>query len=334
MESPSQEGPTRGERVLLTGATGFVGRHVLFALRAAGYRVRCATRSPEAAAARDPQSEWVRFDLDDPESVAPALAGCGSALFLVHAMGGASGGDYPEREREEALRFREAARSAGLRRVVYLGGVTPQGAAPSKHLQSRLDTGEVLRSGGVSTIELRAAMVIGAGSAGWQMVHDLAQRLPAMLLPRWLRNFSWPVSIDDVAAALLGALADPSPGSAWYELPGPERIAHRELMRRVAGRLGKRPLLLSVPVLSPRLSSYWIALVTSTEFALIRELVEGIRHDLDPSGPLIWERIPAYARLDLETSITRALRDQRYVGSVTAEHQRELAEIGLTFALG
>lgn len=319
--------------MLLTGATGFVGRHVRLALRAAGYHVRCASRSPEAAAARDPQGEWVRFDLDDPTSVKPALEGCQSALFFVHAMGGGSGGDYPEREREEALRFRAAAEEVGLRRVVYLGGVTPQGVKPSKHLQSRLDTGETLRSGKVSTIELRAAMVIGAGSAGWQMVYDLARRLPAMLLPRWLRNVSWPVSIDDVAAACLAALAKPGSESCWYELPGPERIAHRDLMRRVAKQLGKRPLLLNVPVLTPRLSSYWIAMVTSTEFALIRELVEGIRHDLEPSGPSIWELIPDYERLDLETSIARALRDQRYVGSVTAEHQAELSAVGRAFKL-
>lgn len=319
--------------MLLTGATGFVGRHVRFALRAAGYHVRCATRSPEAAKARDPQSDWVRFDLDDAESVRPALEGCQSALFFVHAMGGGSGGDYPERERQEALRFRAAAEDVGLRRVVYLGGVTPQGKKPSKHLQSRLDTGATLRGGAVSTIELRAAMVIGAGSAGWQMVHDIARRLPAMLLPRWLRNVSWPVYIDDVAAACLASLAKSGQESAWYELSGPERISHRDLMRRVAGQLGKKPLLLNVPVLTPRLSSYWIAMVTSTEYALIRELVEGIRHDLDPSGPLIWELIPDYARLDLDTSISRALRDQRYVGSVTSEHQHELTEVGRAFKL-
>ena len=165
------------------------------------------------------------------------------------------------------------------------------------------------------------------------MVYDIARRLPAMLLPRWLRNSSWPVSIDDTAAACLAALAKPGRESAWYELPGPERITHRELMRRVAAQLGKRPLLINVPVLTPRLSSYWIAMVTSTDFALIRELVEGIRHDLEPSGPPIWELAPDYVRLDLETSIARALRDQAYVGSVTAAHQQELAEVGRAFKL-
>lgn len=328
------EPPAEGECVLLTGATGFVGRYAYPALRAAGYRVRCASRRPDQAELDFPDREWVRYDAEDPATVGPALEGCSSALFLVHGMGSSSSAaDYPERERAAATAFREAAEAAGLRRVVYLGGVAPQGR-PSKHLQSRLDTGEVLRSGAVSTIELRAAMVVGLGSSSWLMLRDLAKRLPAMLLPRWLRNHSWPVSIDDVVAALLIALAHPDDSSAWFDAPGPERLSHRDLMVRVAKLMGKSPRMISVPVLSPRLSSYWIGLVTRTDFSLARELVEGLRFDLDPSGTSIWTLAPDHELQSLDDMIRNALAEEGRRTSPTAEHREKLAALGARLAPG
>ena len=294
--------------------------------------MRCTSRRPQEAAARDPGSEWVELDVERPETVRAALAGCQSAVFLVHGMGSGES-DYPERERAAALCFRQAAKEHGLRRVVYLGGVAPQGR-PSKHLKSRLDTGELLRIGGVSTIELRAAMIIGQGSSSWLMLRDLAKRLPAMLLPRWLKNHSWPVAIDDVVAGLLIALAQPKGGSRWYDVPGPERISHTDMLRRVAGQLGKTPRLINVPVLSPRLSSYWIGLVTRTELSLARELVEGLRHDLDPSGPTIWELAPDHDLLGLDASVAQALRDETRREVPTLEHLKPLVALGERFALG
>lgn len=306
--------------VLLTGATGFVGRHALPALRAAGWRVRCGARDPARAALRDPESEWVRCDLDQPATLATALTGCRAALYLVHGMG-AGRSDYPAREQAEALAFRAAAEAAGVRRVVYLGGVAPQGA-PSKHLGSRLQTGEVLRGGALSAIELRAGMVIGVGSAGWQVTCDLARRLPAMLLPRWLHNSSWPVAIEDVVAALLLALELELPGSAWFDLPGPERVTYKELLRRVARAMGRRPLMIDVPALSPRLSSYWIGLVTRADVSLARELVEGLRGDLDPSGPTLWSLAPAHRLRGLDEAIADALRDE-HLNETPGEELRE-----------
>jgi uncharacterized protein YbjT (DUF2867 family) len=174
------------KRILLTGATGFVGQYLYPALVAAGFEVRCATRKPQEARKRFPGRDWVEFDVERPETIGAALSNCAHAFYLIHGMAG--GGDYPEREARSARNFLCAAREAGTQRVIYLGGVLPASSRPSKHLASRQRTGEILRSGDVDTIELRAAMIIGEGSTSWTMVRDLAARLPAMVLPRWLRN--------------------------------------------------------------------------------------------------------------------------------------------------
>jgi len=293
--------------ILLTGATGFVGSHLLVALRAAGHRVRCATRSPDEARVKAPELDWVAVDLLKPATLVPALAGCDAAVFLVHAMG-TGHDDYPERERESAKSFAEAAGKAGVQRIVYLGGVMPAKGA-SRHLRSRERTGAILRTGPVETIELRAAMVIGAGSTSWIMVRDLARRLPAMVLPRWLRNTSYPIAIEDVVHGLVAALALPAGPSRIYELPGRERLSHRDLLVRVAAAMGQHPMLLSIPILSPRLSSYWIALVTRTSLAMAKELVEGVRSNLEPTGASLWDAIGRQP-MAIDDAIRRALSDE------------------------
>lgn len=296
-------------KVLLTGATGFVGSHVAVALRAAGHEVRCATRSPERARARSPELAWVALDLEEPATIEPALTGCDAAVFLVHGMGPGHGDDdYPERERAGAEAFAAAAGRVGLRRIVYLGGVVPARGA-SRHLRSRERTGEILRAGPTETIELRAAMVIGAGSASWVMVRDLARRLPAMVLPRWLRNTSFPIAIEDVVFGIVAALALPPAASAIYDLPGLERLTHRDMLIRAAAAMGHRRLMISVPVLTPRLSSYWIALVTRTSLAMAKELVEGVRHDLEPLDRSLWDEI-GHRPMSLDDAIRRALADE------------------------
>ena len=291
--------------ILVTGATGFIGRHVVVALREAGHRVRCATRSHARARTSHPHLEWVELDLLRPETLGPALSGCDSAVFLVHAMGPDHTEDYPEQERAGAETFAAAAAKAGLSRIVYLGGVVPAAGA-SRHLLSRQRTGEILRAGPVETIELRAAMVIGAGSASWVMVRDLSRRLPAMVLPRWLRNTSFPIAIEDVVHGIVAALALPRDRSRVYELPGPERMTHREVLIRAAAAMGRRRLMVSVPILTPRLSSYWIALVTRTSLAMAKELVEGVRSNLEPTGESLWARLD-HQPMPIDEAIRRAL---------------------------
>lgn len=291
------------KKLLLTGATGFVGRHLDVALNETAWDVLRATRNSSKAA----QSGWVYLDVEKPSSIRPAIAGCDAAVYLIHSIDDSP--DYPEREARAALAFREAAEAEGVRRIVYLGGVEPKGRA-SRHLRSRLHTGEILRGGSVSTIELRCGLIIGAGGSSWMMVRDLAARLPAMLLPRWLQFSSWPVWIEDVVIAVVRALELPIEGSAWYDVPGDERMTHADFLSRIAKSMGKDPRLIGVPVLTPTLSSYWIALVTRTDLSLAKELVQGLQSDLDPSGNQIWDVVGDEQPTEFQTAVYQALDDE------------------------
>jgi len=299
--------------VLITGATGFVGSHLRVALQAAGVSARLGTRRPDVAEERHGTAGnevWVHFDVDDETSMAGALKGCTAAYFLVHKVGESV--DYPEREKAAARAFGEAARAGGVGRIIYLGGVAPSRKA-SRHLQSRIETGRLLAESGVPTVEFRAAMVVGHGSASWGMVRDLASRLPAMLLPRWLKRHSWPVSVEDVVFALCAAHLVPGVASGIEELPGPERISHRDVLLLAARHLRKRaPAMLGVPVISPRLSSYWIGFVTSVDLSVARELVNGLVSDLDPHGSVFWQKAGIdYTPTDLATAMSRALQEEK-----------------------
>jgi uncharacterized protein YbjT (DUF2867 family) len=292
------------ERVLLTGATGFVGSHVFPVLRAAGFQVVCATRDPDRARAEHPDREYVQIDLRDAVSTLAAMHGCQAAVYLVHSM--ADGDDYDKIEQQSAQNFARAAEQAGLARIVYLGGIQPKGK-PSKHLQSRMHTGELLRAGAVPTIELQAAMVIGAGSESWRIVRDLAARLPFMILPRWLESRSQPIYIDDVAVAIREALRVPLERSAAFALPGPEILSARAILLRIAALLNLKPGVVRAPLISPRLSSYWIAFVTRADRRIARQLVEGLRSDLVAADQGFWRLVPQHQRVGFDEAARRAL---------------------------
>lgn len=294
-------------RVLLTGATGFIGRRVFSALRAAGWEVVSASRDADERAKREPERTWVRFDVHEPRSVAAALQGVEAVLYLIHSMGQA--GDFEVKERAAAETLLSAAEKAGVRRIVYLGGVAPAGA-PSKHLRSRISTGEILRSGRVPTIELRAGMIIGAGGQSWQMVRDLSARLPFMILPRWLQNRSEPVAIADVVFALVRSLELPTDIRGVYDLPGPEVLTGEELLQRIAALLGRRPYTLRVPLLTPRLSSYWLKLITRADFGIAQELVAGLTSDLLAQNQLFWSLTPERRPTALDDAARAALHDE------------------------
>jgi uncharacterized protein YbjT (DUF2867 family) len=313
------------KRILLTGASGFVGRHLFHTLRAAGCDVRCVSRNLERARHAHPDRDWVRLDMDDPASVTSALEGCHAAYYLIHGM--SDGTDYEEREARSAERFATAAQRAGLQRIVYLGGVQPAGP-PSRHLRSRLQTGNILRQGTVSTVELRAAMVIGKGGSSWEIVRDLSVRLPVMVLPKWLQNRSQPIAIADVVFALFAALALPDTMAGAYDLPGPESISHRDLLRRVATVYRHMPpMMIDLPVLTPTLSSYWIALVTRADGKLAQELVQGLTSDLLAAGAGLWQHFPKYRRTPLDQAIRHAFEDENTSDDPSPRAQYELVTL-------
>jgi uncharacterized protein YbjT (DUF2867 family) len=303
-------------RVLLTGATGFVGRAVYPALVASGAVVRCATRDAGHAAKRWPDRDWVTADVSNRESTARALEGCDTALYLVHGMA-SPGGDFHREEIAQAETFLRAAESAGVRRIVYLGGVVAESDDASEHLRSREAVGETLRSGRVSTIELRASMIIGHGSLSWLIVRDLAARLPLMVLPRWLKSRTEPVAIDDIVAALLGALDAQVEGSAWFGVPGPDILSGREILERTADALGaRRPLMIQVPLLSPQLSSHWVRFVTRADWSVAREVVVGLTEDLLSPDARFWELIGHSRLLDFDEAARRAIDEEKREGRV------------------
>ncbi len=302
-----------GSRILVTGATGFVGTALVSTLLEQGYQVRATTRSLAHGGSRG-AVEWVTCDVGVRTDIERALSGVDAAYFLVHAMGGGAHA-FVETERRVAEQFRDAAQRAGVKRLVYLGGVAPV-AAPSEHLRSRLAVGEVLRAGSVPTVELRASMIIGNGSASWQIVRDLALRLPAMLLPSWTASRTRPVALEDVVVALVRALHVPMTASAWYDIPGPDTVSGREILSTIAALRGRRVPSMRVPFLSVSLSSWWLKLVTRADFALARELVLGFTGDLLPVDERYWGEIGYAPVWSFEAAARKALGDETAVSSL------------------
>lgn len=266
--------------ILIAGASGYVGARLVRALHERGARVRALARRPEVLRARVPEGvEVVGGDCLEPATLPPAFAGVHTAYYLVHSMG--TPGDFAERDRAAARAFADAARSAGVKRIVYLGGLgDDQGdSALSDHLRSRQETGEVLRAGGVPVIELRASVIIGSGSLSFELLRALAERLPIMICPRWVGTPAQPIAIEDVVTYLVAARdAPPDSGSRIYQIGGAERASYGGIIREYARQRGLRRLLISVPVLTPRLSSLWLGLVTPVYARVGRHLIEGLRN--------------------------------------------------------
>jgi uncharacterized protein YbjT (DUF2867 family) len=262
--------------VLLTGATGYVGGRLLERLEGDGWRLRCMSRRPDELRARTaPGTEVVRGDVADPASLEAALADVDVAYYLVHSM--ASGADYRDADRRGARAFGDAARRAGVRRIVYLGGLGAGGRDLSGHLSSRQEVGRILAASGVPTVELRASIVIGSGSLSFEMIRALVERLPVMVTPRWVSTRTQPIAIEDVLDYLVEAADVPLEGGAAVDIGGPDRVSYGELMREYARQRGLRRAMIPVPVLTPRLSGLWLGLVTPVYARVGRELVEGMR---------------------------------------------------------
>ncbi len=282
MTSPERD----PEPILLTGASGYVGSHLLDELLARGRRVRALVRDPDSADL-PPAVQRFKGDAVKGEGLAEALEGVRTAYYLIHSMGrGANpSDDFAKRDRAAAVNFGEAASAAGVERVVYLGGLGPTGPDASIHLRSRHEVAELLGQRVNELVYVRAAMVIGPGSASFEILRHLVKRLPLMVTPRWVDTRSQPVAIEDVVRTLAdaGERAE-SPGEV--QVGGAEVMTYREMMRRTAVLFGRRPpFILKVPVLSPRLSSHWVALVTPVETGLVRPLVDGLKSEMVVETP-------------------------------------------------
>lgn len=261
---------------VIVGASGSIGARLADVLLAAGKPLRLAGRRPETLRARWSDVEAVALDVLRPETIAPALAGADTAYYLVHAMGAGEAG-FEDRDRLGAQAFAAGATAAGLRRIVYLGGLGAPGDALSHHLASRHETGRLLAGGGSQVLEFRAGMVIAEDSASFRMLHDLVKRLPVMVTPEWVRTRSQPIGVEDVLAYLVrGREVELSAHHAIVEIGGADVLSYRDMMRRVAAIRGRSLSVLTVPVLTPRLSSLWCGLVTSVPTSIARPLIDGL----------------------------------------------------------
>ncbi len=264
-------------QILLTGATGYVGGVLLPELERQGHSVRCLVRRPAKIAGKTgPRTEVIVGDASDPADLARSCAGIDVAYWLVHSM--ESGVDFERSDRLAAERFAEAAKSAGVRRIVYLGGLGADDDTLSAHLRSRQEVGAILRASGLDVVEFRASIVIGAGSFSFDLVRTLVERLPVMICPAWLATPTQPIAIADVVD-YLAAAADLLPGrSRIFEIGGPDKVSYGAIMREYARQRGLHRLMIPVPVLTPRLSSLWLKLVTPQYSKVGRKLIDGLKN--------------------------------------------------------
>jgi len=296
--------------ILVTGATGYVGGRLVPALLDAGYRVRCLVRQPRKLDERrwrqHPLLEVVAGDLDDAAGLRQAMAGCRAASYLVHSMV-ATGGTYAERDRQLAANFGTAAHQAGLERIIYLGGLGEMGADLSEHLRSRRQVEETLAASGVPVTTFRAAMIIGAGSASFEILRYLVERLPIMVTPRWVTTECQPVAIADVLYWLTRCLEVPETAGQTLEIGGADVMPYRDLMKIMAEELGiPRRIILPVPVLTPRLSSLWINLVTPVSYRIAKPLAEGLKNRVVVTNDTT-QRLMPHQPLGVREAIRRAL---------------------------
>jgi uncharacterized protein YbjT (DUF2867 family) len=271
---------TQRRRILVAGASGYVGGRLLARLEERGHDVRALARRPElVAAGAGARTEVVAGVALRPGTLPAVLEGVDSAYYLIHSMASSGRAAFEEQDRLAARNFARAAREAGLRRIIYLGALGDEQTALSPHLRSRHEVGRLLRESGLPVIELRASIVIGSGSLSFEMIRALVERLPVMVTPRWVGVIAQPIAIDDLLAYLEAALDLATTESRIYEIGGAERVSYGELMREYARQRGLRRLMLPVPFLTPWLSSLWLALVTPLFARVGRALIESICHE-------------------------------------------------------
>ncbi|MGA7381939.1 MAG: SDR family oxidoreductase [Terriglobales bacterium] len=301
-------------RILVSGATGYVGSRLIPRLVAAGHEVSCMVRDAWRVDPRVAESTRVVVaDALQPESVAAAMQGIEVAYYLIHSMS-ASGGDFQERDQLAAHNFAVAARQAGVNRIIYLGGLASETSQISLHLKSRHETGAALRRFGPPVTEFRAGIIVGNGSVSFELIRYLTERLPLMICPRWVITRTQPIAIDDVLDYLVAVLQSPESTGQVVEIGGATIETYRSMMLTYARARRLRRWLLRVPVLTPRLSSYWLRLVTPIPTSIARPLIEGLRTEVVCKSTRAAEMFPAIRPMGyaaaIEKTMTRALPDE------------------------
>ncbi len=293
--------------ILVTGATGYIGGRLVPRLLEMGHRVRCLVRDPARLQGRAWQSqvEIVAGDVLQPDSLAQAMEGVRVAYYLVHSLGG--GTDFHERDMTAARNFGAAARAAGIERILFLGGLAEASPGLSEHLRSRQQSGDALREAGVPVTEFRAGVIVGSGSLSFEMIRYLTERVPVMICPRWVFTRTQPIGIREVLEYLTAALGVPESAGRIIEIGGSEVVTYGEMMTQYAEVRGLKRWMIQVPVLTPRLSSYWVNLVTPIPAVIARPLIEGLRNENVVHDPSAQALFPDVQPVSYRVSVARAL---------------------------
>jgi uncharacterized protein YbjT (DUF2867 family) len=295
--------------VLVTGATGFIGRRLVPALLDAGHDVRAMTRRPESY---DGPGEAVGADVMDRDSLGPALDGVEVAVYLVHSL---DDPDFERKDAEAARNFSAAAAAAGVRQIVYMGGLGDDDQDLSAHLRSRREVERLLGADGVPVTVLRAAIVVGHGGISWEITRQLVKNLPAMVVPRWVSTRTQPIALDDVVRYLAGVVDHPDAIGRTFDIGGPDRLTYREMLEVANDVQGGRALpIVTVPVLTPRLSSYWLALVTDVDATTGRNLIDSMSTEVVVTDTSIRDVVPGEP-LGYRESVRRALAEREAAGA-------------------
>ena len=295
------------KQILVTGATGYIGGRLVPRLLDLGYRVRVLVRDPGRLQGRDwaEMVEVVQGDVLKPETLDAALEGIAAAYYLIHSMSGSD--DFHQRDLIAANNFGQAAKTAGVEQIIYLGGLGDPQADLSEHLKSRQATGQALTQAGVPVTEFRAAIIVGSGSISFEMIRYLTERIPVMICPKWVFTRVQPIAIDDVLTYLTAALETPKSRGKVIEIGGVDIFSYGDMMKGYAAVRGLKRALITVPVLSPRLSSYWVHWMTPVPATITRPLVEGLRNEVIVRDDSARQIFPEISPLDYTTAAKRAL---------------------------